>query len=148
MPNLTDSPLPALRAPGGFVPVHALAVGDGNGRLVPVDAALPLPTANRLPPAIAPLAGQAAHGTAHSPAFESPGGAVWLALAGDWSGQVRIERSADNGASWHALGAGAAPWPGFTTNGTEAIADDSVARIRYRLAFAVVSGTCDWSLGQ
>lgn len=91
---------PIIHAPAGYVPEHALAFSASDGTAVVVDADNPLPTAATLGAATstAMTGALSATGTA-GPFAPNLGRAIWLSLAGNWTGAVQLLRSMDGGAT-------------------------------------------------
>jgi hypothetical protein len=143
------SPTAPILAPAGYVPEHAVAFGSQGGPATPVDLANPLPVALTLATAVsAALSGSATTSASVGPFIPQLGRAIWITLAGTWTGSVQVMRSNDGGATLLPLTAGGAPWGGFTTNCNEPVAEETVAAATYYLAIAIASGTVSYRIAQ
>lgn len=139
-----------IHAPASYYPPFAVVFADGEGGGVRVDAANPLPVAVAPPVAEAstPLSGSISASGVIGP-FEPVGGrAIWLALSGDWTGTVVVQRSADGGATRLPLTAGGLPWASFTSNTCEPVAEEDGSGAAYYLDVTLASGTLDYRLAQ
>ncbi|WP_419827855.1 hypothetical protein [Sphingomonas sp.] len=144
------STAPVIRAPAGYVPEHAVSFAAQDGSATVVDRGHPLPTVATLGAAgSTPLAGSASASTVAGPFAPDLGRAIWLTLAGVWTGTVRLLRSVDGGATKLPLtfGDGSARAT-FTVNAQAPVAEESVAVASYWLDVALSSGTVTYRLEQ
>jgi hypothetical protein len=138
-----------INAPGGFVPLGAIAYGDGSGMVVPVDAAHPLPTFATFAPATAvPLAGTTAASIVAGPFTPVLGRAIWISLGGTWAGTVTVVRSTDGGATRQPLTVAGQSWASFAGNANEPIGDETVAGATYYLQITINSGSLTYQVAQ
>ena len=147
-----------ISLPAGYAPAFAIGFSGANGQLAVVDDAKPLPVAfsTTAPlavqevgdPAPAPLSGQTAADLLAGPYVPATGRPVVLALAGDWEGAVRLERSSDGGATRHPLTAGGAPWATFDANACEPVWIEEEEGIELYLDISLASGTLDYRIAQ
>ena len=144
---MIDSDTP-IQAPGGFVPVMALGQDDGSGSVALVSASAPLPTVTLAPPAPAPLEGSSASASVAGPFQPAPLAPVYLTLAGEWQGTVRLMRSTDGGATQHPLTLAGAEWGSFNANACEPVWVESEGGAELYLDIAPVSGTVSYRVSQ
>ncbi|MFA6218699.1 MAG: sialidase family protein [Erythrobacter sp.] len=140
-------PLP-IEAPGDFAPVTALGYDDGTGFLALVSTGQPLPTVALAPAAPAALEGTTAAAQLAGPFVPTLLAPVYLALSGSWTGQVRVLRSTDGGATLHPLTLGGAGWATFAANACEPVWVESEAGAALYLELAPQSGTIAYRVSQ
>lgn len=140
----------AVDTPGGYVAVHAIAFGSGDGVATFVDAAHPLPVASSLAAASStPLAGTLSASGQTGPFAPQPGRDIWLTLSGVWAGTVQLLRSIDNGATKLPLTlSDGSPRGTFYGAMNAPVADESVVGATYYLQFTAVSGTLSYRMEQ
>ncbi len=139
-------PVP-IQNPASFVPSEAVAFADLDGNSTTVSPQAPLPVNIQLP-ANPVLAGSSAAALQVGPFQPVPGRAVVLALSGGWTGNVRVLRSTDGGATRLPLTIGGSAWAQFTANCCEAVWEESDAAARLYLDIAPTSGTLTYRMGQ
>lgn len=139
-----------IRAYGGFVPQMSVAFGALDGEPVSVTGTTPLPMTPRLTGvATTPLMGTTTVSATVGPFTPELGRAVWLTLAGNFSGRVALLRSTDGGTTQvpltYADGAAKPAWSG-TLNAP--VAEETVAGATYYLAITLDSGSLSYRLEQ
>lgn len=148
-----SDPIP-LQTPGGFAPAFALGLDDGTGHLSLVSNARPLPV---LPlgemgtgtmPAPAPLTGETSVSALIGPFAPAPGRTIYLTLAGDWAGTVRLLRSIDDGATCHPLTLAGARWAHFTANACEPLWVESEEAATLWLDCTIAAGALAYRVAQ
>lgn len=137
-------------APGGYVAVHAIAFGSGDGIATFVDTANPLPvTASFAAASSAPLAGTLSSSGQAGPFAPQPGRDIWLTLSGVWTGTVQLLRSIDGGTTRLPITLIDGSTKGLFYGAINApVADESVAGATYYLQFTAVSGTLAYRMEQ
>jgi hypothetical protein len=139
-----------IQSPAGFVPQQAVSFGTAGGEAVAVDAAHPLPiTPVQAQAASVSLAGSTAASGGFGPFAPDPARAIWVTLAGSWTGTVRLLRSIDGGATRLPLTYGdGSPKARFTANVQAPVAEESVAAARYWLDVQLTGGTLAYRVEQ
>lgn len=142
-----------IKTPGGFAPAFVLGQADAGGNLLLVSADNPLPVTGggggaTPAPAPPPLAGTTFTPLIAGPFDPVPGRAVYLQLAGEWQGRVRLLRSTDGGATKAPLTIGGTPWAVFTGPACEAVWEEGDAAARLYLDLQPTSGTISYRVSQ
>lgn len=133
--------------PARFVPVYGVGFAAQAGSIDAVSPTSPLPVAIAAADAAPPVAGSTANDLVAGPFAPTPGAPVVLVLAGEWSGEVRITRSTDGGATRHPLTAAGGQWARFTANACEPVWEESDAAAQLYAEITVASGAVDYRLG-
>lgn len=140
--------LPPAVAPAAYIPFTALACAS-EGASVAVGPGNPLPViATPGAAASAPLTGTTAASGTLGPFTPDPARPIHLTLSGTWSGNVRVKRSTDGGATRHPLTVGGIAWGAFTGNCCELVAEESEAGAQYYLDVTLASGTLAYRVSQ
>jgi len=137
-----------VSSPSPYVTPTAIGYTDPTGALILVSAENPLPASAARAAAPTPLAGQANQSIVAGPFVPVPETPIHLQLAGDWSGQVTLQRSTDGGATRSPLTAGGMPWATFAANANEVVWQESEQGAALYLDVAVTSGTVSYRLAQ
>ncbi len=147
-----------ISLPAGFAPAFALGYAGQGGDLALVAPSTPLPVQimNESPaeteqPAIPPpepLEGSATGTILVGPFTPQPDRPVMLALWGEWSGTLQLERAAHSGAPRLPTTVAGAPWGRFTGNACEAVWSESEAGAQLFLSIAAASGTLNYRIAQ
>ena len=144
---MPSSSLP-IEAPAGFAPIFAIGGDDGTGNLAVVSAAAPLPTVASVPAAPAALEGQTAVPVIAGPFAPAPLSPVYITLGGTWTGQVRLLRSTDGGATRRPVTLGGAGWGVFNGNVCEPVWQESESAAELFLEITPSSGLVEYRLAQ
>lgn len=139
-------PIP-IQNPAGYVVPSAIAFADGDGTIVPVNAASPLPVTLG-GDATTALTGTATTSQVAGPYQPALGRAVMLLLTGSWSGTVKVTRSVDGGATRQPLTVAGTAWGEFTGNVCEPVWDESEGTARLYLDITLVSGSVTYRMAQ
>jgi len=134
--------------PASYVTPTAIGFTDSVGDLALVSDNLPLPVAASRPASPAPLAGQTSQAIVAGPFVPLRDAPVHLELRGEWSGQVALQRSTDNGATRSGVTAGGTPWATFTGNANEVVWQEGEQGASLYLDIAVNSGTVSYRVSQ
>ena len=137
-----------IEAPGGFAPVMALGRDNGQGQLTLVSSYAPLPTIVLAPDTPAAFAGEASAAQVVGPFTPATLVPVYLTLAGDWTGSVRVLRSVDGGTTRHPLTLGGSGWACFSANACEPVWIESEMGAQLYLDLAPASGTLAYRIAQ
>lgn len=139
-----------INAPAGFVPEFAVTFANAGGAAQQVSTASPLPVTFEPAPVAAPpaLEGATATSALVGPYAPTPRSAVMLTLTGTWSGEVRLLRSTDGGATTLPLTALGQPYGEFTGNVCEPVWEEAEAGVTLWLDITVASGTVTYRMGQ
>ena len=138
---------PSISVPAGFAPAYAFGYSDTNGRLALVSDTAPLPVATSAP-APPPLAGQASVWGVAGPFEPTPGRPIIVALDGEWTGTVRLLRSADGGLTRLPLRVGGMAWGEFTAPGCEQSWSETEQGTSFYLDIALDSGALVYRVSQ
>ena len=149
MPTSPTPPAPPISTPAGFAPAFAMGFADQANRLAQVSATNPLPvalpfTASGTPP----LSGEAIVSLLAGPFTPDGQAPVTVTLGGDWSGEARLKRSTDEGATLHGLRVAGLDWGIFTANGSEQVWSESEDGATFWLDISLTSGTCSYRVSQ
>ena len=146
------SPPYPISVPAGFAPAFALGYAGQSGDLALVAPTAPLPVQimNDVPtgPGAAPLTGSATGALLAGPFTPRSTAPVILALWGEWTGTVQLERAAGPDEPRLPVTAGGAAWARFTANACEAVWAESEAGAGLYLAIAVTAGTLHYRIAQ
>jgi len=137
-----------VEAPGGFAPVFALGHDDGTGSFALVSPVKPLPTVTLAPAAPAPLNGMTDVAQLAGPFVPVPTAPIYLTLSGSWTGQARVLRSTDGGATLHPLTLGGASWAAFAANVCEPVWVESEMGAALYLDLAPDAGAITYRVSQ
>ncbi len=138
-----------ITAPAGFAPMTGLAFEDGGGAAVKVGGATPLPVAAQTVAArAAPLTGTMAASGAAGPFVPDLDRRIYVTLAGDFTGAVRLLRSTDGGATRLPLTVAGRPWGRFTGPANEPIWTESEAGATLWLDAVLTGGTLAYRVSQ
>jgi hypothetical protein len=140
-------PIP-VRSPANFTPTVAIAFGDSNGDTSLVRADAPLPVVASAVAAPAALSGTSSASGIVGPFTPVAGRPVVLALSGSWTGQVRLTRSTDGGATKLPVTAAGSAWAQFSTNCCEAVWEESDIAAQLYVDITLSSGTVIYRLAQ
>lgn len=141
-------PSAVLRSPAGYLTSVAVAYSNPEGNADVVSALNPLPVALAPSAANAPLTGSTATALVAGPFQPQAGRAVMLALSGTWSGQVRLLRSTDGGATKLPLTAMGGAYGTFAGNVCEPVWEESESAALLYLDITITSGTLAYRMGQ
>ncbi|WP_157083232.1 hypothetical protein [Novosphingobium lentum] len=136
------------KSPAGYVPEMAVAFANANGDADLVAVGNPLPVALQAFAASPPVTGSTATSTVIGPFVALPGRPVIITLTGTWSGQVRLTRSTDGGATRQPLTANGAAYGVFSANICEPVWEESEAAAKLYLDITVATGTLGYRMGQ
>lgn len=137
----------SIKLPGGYALATAIGYADAtSGALSIVATDRPLPVTVQPPEAPAPLTGTTSASGAFGPFAPIPGRPVLLQLGGEWTGEVTLLRSTDQGATRHPLTIAAEPWARFTANACEPVWEESEAGAQLYLSVRIDSGTLSYRL--
>ena len=134
-------------SPSGYAATRAVAFAGADGNAVIASGSLPLPVTLGSDPTV-PLAGTTAASGTFGPYQPALGREAVLALAGTWSGTVRVLRSTDGGITKLPLTIAGAAWAQFTGNCCEPIWEESEAAARLWLEVTLSSGSLSYRLAQ
>lgn len=138
-----------ISTPAGYAPAFAVGFSQA-GALTLVDGDQPLPVIARPAPVTVPaaLTGTAEGTVTVGPFIPAAGRTVMLALAGTWTGSVRLMRSTDGGATLVPLTLGGSDWAVFEANACEPVWVEEEAGASLHLAIALTSGAVTYRLAQ
>lgn len=136
-----------IQSPSGYAATRALAFADSNDNAILASAANPLPVTLGSAPTTA-LSGTTAAGGIVGPYQPALGRSVVLALAGTWTGTVKILRSTDAGATKLPITLAGEAWGQFSANCCEPVWEESEAAATLWLDIALISGTLAYRLAQ
>ena len=148
-----SDPIP-LQTPAGFAPAFALGLDDGTGHLSLVSPARPLPVTAigadmvSATPVPAPLEGETTQTMRVGPFEPVLGRPIYLTLAGDWSGSVRLRRSVDGGTQTHPVTLAGAEWAMFSTNACEPVWQETEEAATLWLDCEITQGTLAYRVAQ
>ncbi len=141
-----------VKAPGGFAPAVGLGTTDAAGNLVLVGPDNPLPVAGGMGSGVVaappPLQGTTTVALTAGPFGPVPGRAVYVELRGEWTGEVRLLRSTDGGATRSPITLAGAPWGLYTGNVCEPAWEESEVSAALFLELAPASGTIAYRVSQ
>lgn len=151
------SPQP-VRFPSGYATAVAIGTVDPEGNIALIDPANPLPvrfdgtietggSGSSVTPA-PPLGGTLGASGLVGPYAAARGLPIIVELAGTWTGEVRLQRSTDGGATRHNLTVGGSAWAVFTGNALEPVWTESEANVAFYLAVTLSSGTLAYRISQ
>lgn len=139
---------PPITNPAAYVAPIAVAFGDLDNNALTVTAETPLPVSIRAEAATtAPLNGTLSEDEASGAFAATSGRPIWLTLSGEWSGQAKLQRSAD-GITWRDITLAGEPWGQFSRNICEQIITESEGGTYYRLTAQILSGTIAFRIAQ
>lgn len=136
-----------IQNPAPFVPSRAVSFAEVDGSSQLVSPARPLPV-TMLPSAPVAMAGTASASSQIGPYQPAIGRPILLTLSGAWTGQVRVLRSVDGGASMSPLTMGGMPWGEFSENCCEAVWEEFEDAARLYLELTVTNGTLNYRIAQ
>lgn len=140
---------PSISTPAGFAPAFAMGFADPANRLEKVSRTSPLPVGiASAPSTAAALTGEAITSLLAGPFTPDGQAPVVVTLAGDWSGEARLMRSADNGITLHGLRVAGLEWGVFTANGSEQVWSESELGTTFWLDISITSGSCMYRVSQ
>lgn len=142
---MTTSP---LQPPARYVAPFAVAFATPEGDSDVVSATNPLPVSSAAAAAPAALAGTAATSAVVGPFLPVSGRPVMLALSGTWSGQVRLLRSTNGGATKLPLTALGQAYGTFVANLCEPVWEEGETGAGLYLELTITSGTLTYRMGQ
>lgn len=104
---------------------------------------------SQLPARSSPISG-IANATSNSASFAPDlGRAIWVRLAGNWSGSVQLKRSTDGGNTWYAITSASGSVKGIWTGNINApITEETCVGATYRLEIALISGSINYEVRQ
>lgn len=128
--------------------IRELNITKDTYTIVPDDTVIPMIA--HLPASLTtPLTGTANAPGATAAFTPDVGYNLYLTLTGTWTGQVRVQRSVDNGLNWTTVTTGGGNLSGeYIRNCDEAVLKVTDTRARYRLQFNIATGTVIYRLGQ
>ncbi|MXP26626.1 hypothetical protein GRI39_11325 [Altererythrobacter indicus] len=139
---------PPITNPAAYVSPMAVAFGDVDNKALTVTAETPLPVSIHAEAATTAALDGTLSEDGSSAAFSATSGrAVWLTLAGEWTGQAKLQRSTD-GIIWRDITLAGEPWGQFSRNICEQIITESEGGAYYRLSAEVLSGTIAFRIAQ
>ena len=146
---MTDLP---IKAPGGFAPATAIGHTDAAGNYIPIGPDNPLPVAGLSGPVSSPpppaLEGETSAEEIAGPYAPVRGRTVFVQLSGEWTGNARLLRSVDGGATKHPLTVAGIEWAVFASNVCEAVWEESETGAELYLDLAPTSGTIAYRVSQ
>ena len=137
-----------VRTPAGYAPAFAIGIENADGHFAPLGPAVSLPTNQSTGPVPAALTGVASEAKTVGPFVPAPFCPVYLTLSGDWTGDVRLLRSTDGGATRHPVTLGGAEWGRFAGNVCEPVWSETERGATLWLDLAPVTGTIGWRIAQ
>jgi len=139
----------AIQSPGGYAASRAVAFAAADGSALLVSAAQPLPvvvSAGTAAPT--PLTGTTTAALQAGPFEPMAGRPVTLVLHGEWTGTVRLLRSADAGLTKVPVTLGGSEWGVFGANCCEPVWEEHEAGAQLYLDIAPTLGTLMYRLAQ
>lgn len=141
-----------ISVPAGFAPAFALGYADTDDAFALVRQAAPLPVqvingepASPPPPALEGLATGTALAGPFTPTTDRP---VHLALWGEWTGTVQLERAASPSSPHLPTTAAGGVWGRFSANACEQVWSESEDGAVLYLAITVTGGTLHYRVAQ
>ena len=138
----------SISSPSPYVTPTAVGFTDPDGNLIVASDSTPLPVTTERGTAPVPLAGDTSLSMVAGPFIPLRDAPVHLELAGEWSGVVSLERSADGGTTRSGVTAGGMPWASFSGNVNEVVWQEAEAGASLFLDIAVTSGTVSYRVSQ
>ena len=136
-----------ISVPAGFAPAYAVGFAGTGGGLALVSSTDPLPVVISAP-APAPLIGQSATPTVVGPFNATVGRAIVVALAGEWTGTVRLLRSTDGGTTRLPLRVAGGAWAEYAASGCEQAWSETEEGASFYLDIALESGSVAYRVSQ
>jgi len=144
--------------PARFATPTAMGFTDSGGSLALVSQGAPLPViitnpsnGPAEPPAPSspePLTGRTTRSVVAGPFRPIAGLPIHLQLSGEWTGQVHLERSTNDGATRQGLTVGGRPWAIFTATANEPVWQENEAGVTFWLNVQLTSGSLDYRVSQ
>ena len=137
-----------IATPAGYASAIAVGFADSQDRLAVVGRDAPLPIVVHGPPAPPPLQGSTDQSVTLGPFAAAADRTITVTLSGEWTGQVRLLRSTDGGATLTGLSVAGLAWGAFTGPCCEQVWHETEAGVGFYLAVELVTGTIAYRVSQ